>query len=258
MKQIETKAKTVHEAIEDAVAKLGVTQDQVSIEILSQGGMFGKARVLVTVSKKETGCVLGGCEEASPATRTARVPASKQSEAGKRVPQSQEANEKTPSTKPVSGGTSCVKFDKTLAFVTEFLRLLGNDATVTTELTEKSFDININGEHIGNLIGKNGTTLNAIQAIVTSIAISNSAGEGKRVLVNVGDYKERRGDTLHSIAMKKAEYVKRTGRFCKLDPMNARDRAIIHTHLQEVEGIKTYSTGKDPFRCLCIAPADEK
>ena len=118
---------------------------------------------------------------------------------------------------------------------------------------------------MGRLIGKGGEVLNAIQTIVTSIAITNSsrpdadsgAPRSKRVIVNVGDYKDRRDDSLKSLAMKKAEYVKSSGRFVKLEPMNARDRAIIHTLLGEIDGIRTYSTGKDPFRCLCIAPAEK-
>jgi spoIIIJ-associated protein len=289
MKQIEVKSKTVHEAIEEACEKLGVSQDQVSIEILSQGGMFGKAKVLVTVKEEarkapvvepvKTSPVVEPVKT-SPVTAVAVPPPYikgelPSKESSKENPVKQKPLTKSPLKQgggtapavtgdvkkpaPVATGPSdpnCAKFQKTLAFVTTFLELLGNDSTVTTELTDKSYDININGENIGMLIGKNGSTLNSIQAIVTSIAISNSQGEGKRVLVNVGDYKERRGDTLQAIAMKKSDYVKRTGRFVKLDPMNARDRAIVHTTLQDVEGIKTYSTGRDPFRCLCIAPAD--
>jgi len=275
MKSIEVKAKTIDEAIEDACSQLGVSQTDVDIEILSQGGMFGKARVICTIKddykpakpepqKTETPATtsaLDALEEVMPESRTVRAEELETKDKPGRVPQTPITSEKASGVEIASQVTPIKKGDKfktTTEFVTKLLELLENDSTVTTEETEAAFNINVVGENIGRLIGKSGLVLNAIQTVVTSIAISNSNGENKRVLVNVGDYREKRGDTLNSIAMKKVEYVKRTGRFVKLDPMNARERAIIHTALQNIEGIKTYSTGKDPFRCLCIAPADKQ
>jgi len=98
--------------------------------------------------------------------------------------------------------------------------------------------------------------MNALQTIVGSIAIAHSHGDNKRVYLNVEGYKEKRIETLKDLAIKKAEKVRETGRYIKLEPMNARDRAIIHSALQDLPGIRTYSTGKDPHRCLCIAPKE--
>ena len=147
------------------------------------------------------------------------------------------------------------KFQSTLDFTKKLISLLENPAEVTYEITEKSFNINVTGNGVGQIIGKGGEVLNAIQTLISSIAIAHSAGEQKRVYFNVEDYKERREETLKSLAARKAEKVKETGRPIKLEPMNARERAIIHSALQDITGIRTYSTGKDPFRCLCIAPA---
>jgi len=266
MKSVEVKAKTLHEAIEDACEQLGVAQDQLNIEVLSQGGMFGKCKILATVKEDAFK------PEPKPEPITVRPPVEPTKggrEAGiKPAPKPEPKKADKPKvdsvTKPVKGEaserpiTAGRKFNVTHTFIIKLLELLENDSAVTTEDTENAFNININGENIGRLIGKNGVVLNAIQTLVSSIAISNSGGEGKRVFVNIGDYKEKRGDSLQSLAMKKAEYVKRTGKFVKLEPMNARDRAIVHSALAGVEGIKTYSTGKDPFRCLCVAPADKK
>ena len=245
MKSIEVKAKSVHEAIADACTQLGVDQDQVNIEILSQGGMFGKAKVLVTIKDDVV-------KTKTPApTPPSAAPVIKTATAGS----TPEASSQPQTT---TTGTPGAKFEKTSSFVTKLLELLENDATVTTENTEKSFNINVNGPNIGRLIGKGGEVLNALQTLVSSIAISNANGEGKRVFINIADYKERRGDSLQSLAVRKAEHVKSTGRTVKLDPMNSRERAIIHTALSAIDGIKTFSTGKDPFRCLCIAPADKE
>jgi len=264
MKTIEVKAKSLHEAIEDACEQLGVAQEDLDIEVLSQGGMFGKVKIKatpkptavkpapkpepvkeITVRPTTSGGVLDAREAVTPAPRTVRA---------ERVPQAQVTNERVASAKPRSTGTS--KFDATKNFVVKLLELMENDATVTTQDTDEAFNINVNGENIGRLIGKGGIVMSAIQTLVSSIAISNANGEGKRVFINIGDYKEKRGDTLQSLAMKKAEYVKKSGRYVKLEPMNPRDRAIIHTALANVEGVKTYSTGQGAGRCLCIAPAD--
>ena len=264
--QIEVKAKTLHEAIEDACEQLGVSQDELTIDVLSQGGMFGKVKILATVKEKEVpptidirpstkGNIEPTVAEVKPMEKTEPVkkPRKEPASDNKTIEKASKKSEKPLLAKSTSTKD---KFTATTDFVVKLLEILENDSTVTTEHTDAAFNINVNGEHIGRLIGKSGAVLNAIQTIVSSIAISNANGEGKRVFVNIGDYKEKRGDSLQSLAMKKAEYVKRTGRFVKLEPMNARDRAIIHTALSEVEGIKTYSTGRDPFRCLCISPAD--
>lgn len=279
-KSIEVKAKTVHEAIAEACEKLGVEQDQVNVEVLSQGGMFGKAKVLVTVkdeyetvsTKEETKTAVtktavtktpvAATEVRQAQTESAKPTSQKKEKTSQSADSQKVANKKsndTSSQKPAAKpNPASSKFSKTLAFVEKLVELLETGSTVTSELTETSFNINVNGgENVGRLIGKGGAVMSAMQTLVSSVAISNSNGEGTRVFIDIEGYKEKRGDSLKNLAVKKAEYVKKSGRFVKLEPMNARDRAIIHTILGEIEGIKTYSTGKDPFRCLCIAPADK-
>jgi spoIIIJ-associated protein len=263
MKEIEVKAKNAYDAICEACEKLGVAQDEVNCQVLKEGGMFSKGVYLVSV--KETKAKTEPKTEekkqiqeskARPVTQDGEKTKARAEGAKPNVRPVTEEREKPKAgaegAKPVSGS----KFEVTTNFVTKLLELLENDAKVTTERTDTAFNINIDGENIGRLIGKNGVVMNAIQTLVSTIAIANANGEGTRVFVNIGDYKEKRGDTLQALAIKKAEKVKETGRYIKLEPMNARDRAIIHTALSEVKGIKTYSTGQDPFRCLCIAPAD--
>jgi spoIIIJ-associated protein len=264
MKTIEVKAKSVVDAIEDACEQLGVSQDDLIIEVLAQGGMFGKAKIKATI-KESAEIKAPEPEPKKPEPRFESTPETTEIEIGSsevtpRFSKKSEKNSADATARTADGEIRTpkngTKFEICTKFVTKLLELLENDSTVSTEETDAAFNINVAGENIGRLIGKGGSALNALQTLVSSVAISNANGEPKRVFVNVGDYKEKRGDTLQTLAMKKAEFVKRTGRFVKFEPMNARDRAIIHSTLQSVEGIKTYSTGKDPFRCLCIAPAD--
>jgi len=267
-KTIETQAKTIEAAIEDALAQLGAAYDEVDVDIIQEAGFLKKAKVRVTLKETEKEAVKPAAvtvkeerkndvkKESKPEKSKPEKKEVKEVKEVKKEAKAEEKKEKKETKKePVSTGDMPAKFSKTLAFATKLVELLGSKAEVTHEITDKSFNINVNGEGVGQIIGKGGEVMNAIQTLVSSIAIANSAGEQKRVYFNVEDYKERRTETLKALAVRKAEKVKETGRFIKLEPMNSRERAIIHSALQEIEGIRTYSTGKDPYRCLCIAPA---
>ena len=246
-KSIETQAKTIEAAIEEALAQLGATYDDVDVDILQEAGFLKKAKVKVTLKK-------GGHSSHPEPAKDLSEPTDK----AVPVKESKETKQTQPVQKDSSlaqnDGSIPLKLEKTLTFTKKLIELLGSDAAVTHEITDKCFNINVNGGNVGEIIGKGGIVLGAIQTIISSIAIANAAGEQKRVYFNVEDYKERREETLKAMAVRKAEKVKATGRYIKLDPMSARDRAIIHSALDGIEGIRTYSTGSDPNRCLCIAP----
>jgi len=257
-KSIETQAKTIEAAIEDALTQLGASYDEVDVDIIQEAGFLKKAKVKVTMKATEKPVAVK--EEPKVEIKQEprqEKPKHEKKEAPKKETKPEAKKEVIASApkQPLPEGQMPAKFQKTLDFAATLIELLGSEATVTHEITDKSFNINVNGAGVGQIIGKGGEVMNAIQTIVSSIAIANSAGENKRVYFNVEDYKERRTETLKALAVRKAEKVKETGRFIKLEPMNARERAIIHSALQEIQGIRTYSTGKDPYRCLCIAPA---
>jgi spoIIIJ-associated protein len=262
-KSTEVQAKTLDQAIEQALQELGASYDEVDVEVLTTGGLFKKAKVKVTVK--------GSAET------VVEKPAAEEKKTDRIVNEKTQTDAKKTTDKPVSTQTEKPKFEKkhtetkavvvdgempeklvkAFAFTKKLFELLGNDSEVVTEMTDKSLNINVNGGNVGMIIGKGGEVMNAIQTLVSSIAIAYSRGEGRRVYLNVEDYKQRREETLKALAVKKAEKVKETGRYIKLEPMNARERAIIHSALQDIEGVRSYSTGKDPHRCLCIAPAEQ-
>jgi spoIIIJ-associated protein len=260
---MEFQAKTIEAAVEMALAHFKCAYDEVDIEVMSSGGFLKKAKIVATLKKGAALPVVEKKEEAKreepkreEVKKEVPVQVAKKADAPapkKDVPAPRAQEPKKVVTRV--DGEMPKKFEMCLDFTKKLLEELGNDSTVKAEETEKGFNIQIEGENVGMIIGKGGEVLNAIQTLVSSIAIANSAGENKRVYVNINDYKERRDETLKGQALRKAEKVKETGRYIKLDPMSARERAIIHSALQEVEGIRTYSTGKDPHRCLCIAPA---
>lgn len=117
---------------------------------------------------------------------------------------------------------------------------------------EVLFDLDC-GDDYGIVIGRRGETLDAIQYLARMV--ENKGRQGyRRVSINVGNYREKREAALILLAEKDAARVLRTGRSLALEPMNPYERRIIHTAIQGIEGVTSYSTGMDLDRRVIIAP----
>ena len=268
MKKVTISAKTLDEAITKGCAELGVGMDEVDFNIVDEGGLFKKMQVEITV-KEDTAdaSVLKTEIEAEPAPVTekpakAAEPKAKAKKAAAK-PADVEEFEIVGKAKPAKAATprpvtefdaNCPKFTKTLAFAQEFFRLMGDNLTVTTTHDDQEFTILVDGEDVSRLIGKSGKTMAAINTIVAAIGINTHCGEPRRVVVDIANYREKRRESLIALAKRKAEYVKTSGRSVKLEPMPARERVIVHTALQDVEGVITQSEGVEPHRFLVIKP----
>ena len=114
-----------------------------------------------------------------------------------------------------------------------------------------TFFININGKDTGYLIGYRGEVLNNLQSILCSIASKNS-NEKVRVILNIGDFRERRVKDLEILADKISKTVIKTKKPITLEPMSAYERKIIHTKLQSSDSVKTYSIGEEPYRKVVV------
>jgi len=249
MTTIEIQAKTIDAAIEEGLQKLGAKLEDVEVEMLSHGGVFKKARVKLTLKKEAS----NGRQVDAPTKKVepAKIIDKPESRGVNLTPVKEKASAPKPAAVPGEGSS---KADTCKTFVEGLLSALGNTATVGVDSTTETHTINIDGEDVGRLIGKGGDALHALQTLVTTIAISNQNGDTRRVYVNVSGYKEKRDETLKALAARKAEYVKKSGRYVKLDPMTPRDRAIVHNALQEIEGVRSYSTGQGNKRQVVIAP----
>jgi len=117
----------------------------------------------------------------------------------------------------------------------------------------ENFDIcvNLEGENINHLIGYRGTTVNALQTLATAVANKNSSSR-IRVIVDVGNYREKREKTLEELAEKISKTVIKTKKSITLEPMTAYERKIIHTKLQNSDKVKTFSKGEEPHRRVVI------
>ena len=164
-----------------------------------------------------------------------------------------ETFEKSPNTSREKTIISFDEIEKNLdAFLKQFIGSLPkNDFTYKMDYDGKYLKIDINGENAGYLIGYRGEVLNSLQDIISNIVNKNS--EDKiRVVLNIGNYREKRTKDLEILADKIAKSVLNTKKSITLEPMSAFERKVIHTKLQEYDELDTHSIGEEPNRKVVI------
>lgn len=127
------------------------------------------------------------------------------------------------------------------------------DATVEIKPAESGASLTLNGGDIGFVIGHRGETLDALQYLASLVA-NHAGGSYFRLTLDVGNYREKRRETLEALGKKMAYRAVKTGRNSSLEPMNPYERRIIHTAVQEVDGAKSWSEGEDQARHVVIGP----
>lgn len=143
---------------------------------------------------------------------------------------------------------------KAKAFIDELLEKMGIQGTayVEEDSEENHIKLDIRGEDMGAVIGRRGDTLDAIQYL-TSLCINKDVETHIRVTVNTENYRARREESLQRLARKMAGKAVKYKRNMTLEPMNPYERRIIHSALQDYNGVSTYSTGSEPNRRIVIA-----
>mgnify|MGYP005960309585 CR=1 FL=1 len=302
---IQFSAKTKSEAITKACIELGVSSDQLEIQVISEGsnGFFGigskpaviKVRKIEPVSEEEEmkeiveTVKLDSFKEEAPVQEEKKTEAIKpvkkeikepkavsekprqpkpvKERAAKekqprefREPKEKQVREKTAKpAKPVEILTDPEEIKEVENRAKVFLRdvfasMNLGEVEITSEYntTDGSLEVDFEGEDMGILIGKRGQTLDSLQYLVSLIV--NKGTEGYlRVKLDTENYRERRKETLETLAKNIAYKVKRTKRPVSLEPMNPYERRIIHAALQNDKYVTTRSEGEEPFRHVVIA-----
>ena len=253
--------KTVDEAVREALNELNITRDNAEIEVLDEGqkgflGLIGSKNATVKVWPKvdETKSILNEIfnEEIEPETSQEVV---------QNTDDELEIEDEEVSTDEVHMEEAIKTLDEeneeilsaAREFLGKILETLELDNIVEMELENNTLNVNVNGDEnrLGILIGKRGVTLDSIQYILNLI-VNKKSSRYIRVNLDSSGYRDKRKKTLESLAGKMANKVIKTGRSIKLEPMNSYERKIIHTALQDFEGVLTHSEGKDPFRKVVI------
>lgn len=137
-------------------------------------------------------------------------------------------------------------------FVSGLLANMGLKASLEVRGQGESRTIDIIGRDLGILIGRRGDTLKHVE-FLTNMACAKGSGDVKRIVVDVGGYRKRREQRLEEMARNVARRVERTGKSVALEPMDARDRRIIHMALQKNSRVMSHSEGEEPFRRVVVS-----
>ncbi len=274
MDYITVTAKTLDDAITDALVQLGVTSDQLDYEVIEKGsaGFLGigvkqaviKARKKVEEpevkeepvkeEKKDTEPVKdhsGHTEK--PAKEKKHKNKHKKEEKPAEVKEEPVKEEKEARKEIQLGKVEDQTIDACEKFVADVMQAMGmEDVKVTSCVDEEgALSINMEGPNMGILIGKRGQTLDSLQYLTNRVA--NKMQDGYvRVKLDTEDYRRRRKETLENLAKNIAGKVKRTRRTVVLEPMNPYERRIIHSALQSDPAVTTHSEGEEPYRKVVV------
>lgn len=212
------KGETVEIAFANACRELGVETTEAEFEILE-------------LPQKKTFGLFGG----APARVRAYI------EEPDPVPEKPEKEERDPA-------------QEAAAYLKSVLGEMGlPEATVEIRPVEAGAELVLGGDDIGFIIGHRGETLDALQYLASLVA-NHADGSYFRITLDVGNYREKRKETLESLGKKMAARAVKTGRNSSLEPMNPYERRIIHTAVQTVAGAKSWSEGVDQGRHVVIGP----
>ena len=152
---------------------------------------------------------------------------------------------------PIEDETKKAAVDTGVAFVKDVLSKMEVEASVTGGQLGSNLAIVLEGDHLGTIVGRRGETLDALQYL-TMLVANRGEGEYQRITLNIGDYREKRERTLRSLARRMANQALKQGRNMTLEPMNPYERRIIHTAVQDVKGVTSWSVGDEPNRRVVI------
>ena len=280
-KTIVTTGKTIDLAIEAALVQLGLSRDDVSVQVLAQAkpGFLGigatPAKVQVTyeapdLKPEAPKSAFGSASRSKPkAAAPVKKPEAPKAEPKPEAPKPQPKPEapkpekprqekpKAEPKKPVQpkefapAAPGSVE-EKIEIFLKGLLEHMGSDAVPHAWLTEEgSYNVELTGSDLGYLIGRRGDTLDALQHLA-NYSINRGVDGHIRINVDAEAYREKREDSLRRYAHKKAQQVLKAHRRTTLEPMNAYERHVIHSALQDMDRITTYSVGSEPNRRVVI------
>ena len=274
-KTIVTTGKTIDLAIESALTQLGLNRDDVSVLVLAQAkpGFLGlgatpaKVEVTYEAPDPKPKSALGSASRSKPKAKKVEAEAPKAEEvksvqAPKATAPKAEKKAEAPKVekKPIAPKDPKVYApaqpgsveEKIEVFLKGLLEHMGSQAVPHAWLDkDNTYNVDLTGEDLGYLIGRRGDTLDALQHLA-NYSINRNVEGHIRINVDAEDYRQKREDSLCRYAHKKAQQVLKAHRRTTLEPMNAYERHVIHSALQDTDRITTYSVGSEPNRRVVI------
>lgn len=265
---ITVSAKTLDDAITEALVQLGVTSDRLDYIVVEKGsegflGIGRKQAVIKARRKREEKPVEETVEESKvetpvkeevkPEKKTEKKPAKEHSHTKKNVREEKPEVKSEPKKEVELAKVEPQTIETCEKFIYDVMNAMGmDDVRVTSVVDEEgALSINMEGSNMGILIGKRGQTLDSLQYLTNRVA--NKMQDGYvRVKLDTEDYRRRRKETLENLAKNIASKVKRTRKTVSLEPMNPYERRIIHSALQSDPAVSTHSEGEEPYRRVVV------
>ena len=282
--EITVSAKTLDDAITEALVQLGVTSDRLEYDVIEKGSPgflgIGMKQAVIRAWRKEepkeesvdeiaeelikeavpTDITLDTKEEKEPKKpkKENKEPRKAAQKSGKKEIKKEQKKEVKPEekTEPRHETELAKVEDATIKECETFLQNVLQAMHMEVELCSKvdeegALSIEMKGDNMGILIGKRGQTLDSLQYLTNRVANKMQAGY-VRVKLDTEDYRERRKETLENLARNIAHKVKRTRKPVTLEPMNPYERRIIHSALQGDKNVTTHSEGEEPYRRVVV------
>lgn len=224
---VEGIGKTYDEAVQDGLNKIGLSKDEVNIEVVKEPkktffSILEHRQVKVTVTEKED------------------------------VRKTNEDVHKAKEIIPLTNDELEEVKAKIKGFLDEYFNNLGVTLDVEMKYEDGILFVSVNGEASGLIIGHRGETLEALQVLVSTIA--NKGRENfVKVIMDSENYREKRTKSLKDLALRQATQVVKRGKAYTFEPMSAFERKAIHIALQDHPKVKTHSVGEEPYRKVVIS-----
>ena len=260
MKSIEVSGKNEDEAIEKALELLGLSRDDVSVEIIERAktgflGLKNTPAIVKVVYEDESADGSGPGVPVSDSDSDSGSGPDPIPHPAKKEKFFSRSDEKRSDEKRNDENKVVVPSGKKDTVENFLIGLFEKmDVTVDMKVTETAdcIDVSLKASSPGTLIGRRGETLDAIQHL-TNYVVNRGSTDRTRINVDAEGYRQRRNETLEGVAAKAAAKVLKNRRNMTLEPMNAYERHVIHTTLQEHENINTFSVGSEPNRRVVVA-----
>jgi len=278
---LEIIAPTVEEALLQGLSQLGLTADAVSVEVLDSGskGLFGlggrqvRVRLSVNPPPGEVEPASASKPKPAPVKKAESAPKAKESKPAPKAEAKPKPEPRRAEKKPAQAESAPVAakkmdnpdsdpvLDTTESVVSKLIHHLGMKAQVSAHYDETSTDdrrtikVDVRGDNLSALIGRQAETLNAFQ-YVASLIVGKQTQQWVQLVVDVEGYRERREKQVRQIALKVVDQVIKTGRKATLEPMTASERRVIHIELRGHPAVTTESTGEEPHRKVVILPKE--
>lgn len=283
MKSFEFTGKNVEKAIENGLKELGKNREDVDIKILSEGGLFSKAKIVMTIEDEDVdeevktiiddnedlkeeypvdACTCGcdhedvcscadcECEECEGEESACNCDDDCDCGCKEGKPCLCEEEKVEPKKERVYL-TDDEVIEKIQEIFANIFKALNIDGKVMVLTSDEAYEVKISSDDkVSSLIGYRGEGLNAYQVVINSML--ELRNKSKKILIDVENYRDRREESLKALAQRIAKKVVKTKKRHKFEPMSAYERHVIHEELANFKGVTTHSEGVEPHRCLIV------